>query len=121
MSGGYCNDLSGRDQCLTIVGLVRARYQQLNERYGYFQSEANAETFSALFTRLVMTCRKITVLIERNNSPEDEKPYLDAYKLMALFIDEQQTPPSFDSLARRIDNLMTPTDKQLVQSSKPYN
>ena len=87
--------------------LIRHYYQQLNLKSGYFPSKENVEPFIQLFSSIACVCRKITVLIEKNNSPDDTLAYVYAYRIMALFVDPTIQPiADFYSIAKRTDTLL---------------
>lgn len=96
-------------------------YQRLNQQHGYFQSENNSTQQMALYKNMVCACRKICVLVEKNNTPNDTMAYHYAYTLMALFIDESQPLPSFQMLSKKIDKLLTPRDQTLKAGETPFH
>jgi hypothetical protein len=63
----------------------------------------------ALFGELVVACRKICVLIEKNNTSDDTMAYDYAYSLMALLIDESKPLPDFNTLSFQIHRLLNDT------------
>ena len=95
------------DWCPTEARLG-AKYDALNTLHCYFPARLEeGSAMGGLFKKLVVACRKVCVLIEKNNTPDDGMAYDYAYKLMALLIDVGHKPPSFESLSKDIDKLLT--------------
>lgn len=85
---------------------VGSTFDALNQRYGYFNPPTPDQ--QALFTDLAIACRSMIVLIEKNNTPDDTLAYLYAYKLMALFVDQDHPETStLDTVARDAFKLMS--------------
>lgn len=59
-----------------------------NSYGGWFHNPTDEEVF--LFQNLVQRCRKIAVLFEKNNSPDDHLALDYAYKILVLFYDPQR-------------------------------
>ncbi|NDH08298.1 MAG: hypothetical protein EBY16_01540 [Gammaproteobacteria bacterium] len=91
------------------------QYHRFNQEFGYFA--ATEPKMEALFGELVVACRKVCVLIEKNNTPDDMMAYDYAYKLMALLIDKAKPVPSFKHLSDAIHLLLKPTGREY----KPYH
>ena len=111
---------AGEDWTPNADTLAR-NYERLQQQHGYFQAADKTEGLQLLFKALVSACRKITVLIEKNNTPQDTMAYDYAYKLMAILVDENKPLPSFNDLSKKIKNLLAPKDKAPEINAKPFH
>lgn len=122
---------------------LRSYYEQFNTKYGYFTSlqprkaldaidlsdpdskpqniEFNQHPLLSVYRSLVMACRSVAVLIERNNTPNDQMAYQYAYKLMALFFDENSPILQFRVVSKKINQLLIPKDKKADAKEKPFH
>ena len=105
------------DWCPTEARLG-AKYDALNTLHRYFPDRLKeGPAIGGLFKELVVACRKVCVLIEKNNTADDGMAYDYAYKLMALLIDVGHKPPSLESLSEDIHKLLT----SLESKEKPFH
>ena len=81
--------LTTSEDWLPSDGMLLDNYSRLDQQHGYFQGAdpKGAVVLRSEFKELVSVCRKITVLVEKNNTSDDTMAYDYAYKLMALFTD----------------------------------
>ncbi len=76
-----------------------------NQKYNYFN---NSPERRHLFIELATACRTLIVLFEKNNTQDDTMAYEYAYKLMAIFTDEQPLDSrTFDTIAKEANKLIT--------------
>lgn len=73
-------------------------------QFGYFNDRPD---LFPLFNELANACRVMIVLIEKNNSPEDNMAYTYAYRLMALYIDPNHPHvPDLKKMAQHAEDLI---------------
>jgi hypothetical protein len=99
---------------------LEEHYNRLNEKHEYFFDSAQAISLMNIFRDLVIACRKVSVLIEKNNT-SDDIAYHYAYTLMALLIDEEKIPKNFQEIARRIENFFRLSDQSFKADTKPFH
>jgi|GEM_PF-4113566 len=95
-------------------------WQRLDSEYGYFTG-FNDRALKDLYRQLVQSTRKMAVLFEENNNPEDTVAYENAYKLMALFVDSDKPiklNEQFNEVSKRTYKLFHQSD---VQFEKPFH
>ena len=98
---------------------VNRHFNQLNEHGKYFDLDVKNPQLMALFTDLVIVCRKIAVLIEQNNTPDDSLAYTYAYRLMALCIDSTRAQvPNLSLIAQQAEKLFKTSNA--VANKAPY-
>ncbi len=100
---------------------LEMQWEALDKKYGYFSqlSSEQQNQYKALFRQLTLSCRKIAVLFEENNTSEDTMAYDYAYKLMAIYTDpEQKIAPNFDEVAKAAYKLLNQSD---VPLTKPFH
>ncbi len=98
---------------------VKRHLEQLNQHSNYFDLSVENRQLMALFTELVIVCRKIAVLIEQNNTPDDNLAYTYAYRLMALCINSSTGPvPNLTSIAKQAEKLFKASNA--VVNKAPY-
>jgi hypothetical protein len=93
-------------------------FQVFENKYGYFkdhlQHNSKSEMLNTLFQKLVVSCRKMTILIE-NKTHDDEM----AYKLMALFCDPNQNADvNFAEISTQFNKLLGRQDRTI---DTPYH
>ena len=98
--------------------LLADKFAALSREHSYFTAE-NPEVM-ILFKKLFVACRKVSVLIEKNSTPEDALAYDFAYKLLALLVSESEPIPSFQHLSSMIEKLVAPRDKLFVAGDKIF-
>ncbi len=92
---------------------THAEFERLNHLYGYFTQPEKKAALQLLFTELAASCQAIATLIEQNNHISDTMAYENAYKIMALFINESEEPlPTFQALATATNDLLTKGDNK---------
>ena len=96
-------------------------YQLCNQEYEYFTNPEKEDALFELFESLVIACQKVTVLIEKNNTSLDIMAFDYAYTLMALLVDEDKPIPNLRSLGPKIMSLLTPKDRSLEPTDKPFH
>ncbi len=89
---------------------ARIEWERLNATHGYFPKDQ--EKFFALFQQVAAPLRTMAVLFEPNHFARDEMAYAYAYKLMALFVDPN------DTRTQTLDAVAAATDKLLVTRGK---
>lgn len=93
-----------------------AQWDIYNERYHYFNKTPE---LLQLFTELACACRTMIVLFEENNTEDDTMAYEYAYKLMALFVDENKPNTiNFNALAKETYTLLTYSD---IDKEHPFH
>ena len=99
---------------------VKRRLEQLNQHSNYFDLSLENPQLMALFTDLVIACRKIAVLIEQNNTPDDNLAYTYAYRLMALCINSTTGQvPNLSLIAKQAEKLFRASNA--VANKAPYH
>ena len=84
--------------------VMSQQFQTLNAQYRYFQY--NFTELQAIFTSLTHRLRFLMKAIEKNHYySHDQIFFVSAYKLMALFINQDHINPSYTILCERMDEI----------------
>jgi hypothetical protein len=97
------------------IEFYQNQWKKMTNSLGYFDDR---EDLLPLFRELVLSCRAMSALIEKNLADE-EMPFIYAYRLMVLFVNREGPIPSADDISKWTEDLLRQCPS--LKGGKPYH